>query len=221
MYQSFSIRNFRCFQDMSLPTLKRVNLIAGMNNVGKTALLEALFLSMGPHNAELPLRIHMMRGFEQFIIDPNEIWGWLFHNKNTESDILSRGTDNTRRSGSLRITLENPTSIDLPLGRSAAEPAGAAGALSTASGAVRKLLLEYHDATGQDHISQAFVTSDGTLKFEGARFSYDAVVFFLTAKSRTKEDPQWFSKLEEVGRQDELVRTLRLLDPRLSRLAIF
>ncbi len=44
MYRSFSIKNFRLFKDFRLDGLKRVNLIAGVNNVGKTALLEALYV---------------------------------------------------------------------------------------------------------------------------------------------------------------------------------
>ncbi len=41
MIQSFRVKNFRCFQDLTLKSLKRVNLIAGKNNVGKAALLKA------------------------------------------------------------------------------------------------------------------------------------------------------------------------------------
>ncbi|MBN1565485.1 MAG: AAA family ATPase, partial [Anaerolineae bacterium] len=43
MYTSFHIKNFRGFRDLTLDGLARVNLIAGGNNVGKTALLEAIF----------------------------------------------------------------------------------------------------------------------------------------------------------------------------------
>src|SRR3990172_1358460 len=46
MYRSFAIRNFRCFRDFRIGDLERVNLIAGANNVGKTALLEAFFVQL-------------------------------------------------------------------------------------------------------------------------------------------------------------------------------
>ena len=42
MYTSFSIENFRCFEDLTVEPLARVNLICGENNTGKTALLESL-----------------------------------------------------------------------------------------------------------------------------------------------------------------------------------
>ncbi|AIY89304.1 AAA family ATPase [Geoglobus acetivorans] len=44
MYKSFEIQNFRCFREFHIDQLRRINLIVGMNNVGKTALLEALFI---------------------------------------------------------------------------------------------------------------------------------------------------------------------------------
>ncbi len=46
MIQSFQIRNYRGFKDFKIDGLKRVNLITGSNNVGKTALLEALYLNV-------------------------------------------------------------------------------------------------------------------------------------------------------------------------------
>jgi predicted ATPase len=41
---SLEIQNFRAFQRLTIPHLARVNLIVGKNNVGKTSLLEALWL---------------------------------------------------------------------------------------------------------------------------------------------------------------------------------
>jgi AAA15 family ATPase/GTPase len=43
---SVEIKGFKGFEDFSLSGLKRVNLIGGKNNVGKTALMEALYLHL-------------------------------------------------------------------------------------------------------------------------------------------------------------------------------
>lgn len=64
MYKSFEIRNFRCFPRLTLAHLERINLIAGVNNIGKTALLEALFLHCGAYNPELTLRLNTFRGID-------------------------------------------------------------------------------------------------------------------------------------------------------------
>ncbi|REJ87178.1 MAG: ATP-binding protein [Planctomycetota bacterium] len=44
MFNSFYIANFRSFKELTIPNLGRVNLIVGKNSVGKTTLLEALWL---------------------------------------------------------------------------------------------------------------------------------------------------------------------------------
>jgi len=61
-YASFEVNNFRCLQKFRIEDLGQVNLIAGMNNVGKTTLLEALFLHIGSTNPELALRVDRWRG---------------------------------------------------------------------------------------------------------------------------------------------------------------
>lgn len=53
---SLEIKGYRCFEHLTVEKLGRVNLIVGKNNVGKTALLEALW-------------IYSRRGFFQFIFD--------------------------------------------------------------------------------------------------------------------------------------------------------
>ena len=44
MLDSLHIKNFRCFEDLTIPSLGRVNLIVGKNNSGKSTLLEAMVL---------------------------------------------------------------------------------------------------------------------------------------------------------------------------------
>ncbi|MCY3781011.1 MAG: AAA family ATPase [Chloroflexi bacterium] len=56
MYKSFRVKNFRCFKDLQINDLGRVNLIAGKNNTGKTALLEAISVYCGDRRARTLLR---------------------------------------------------------------------------------------------------------------------------------------------------------------------
>jgi len=52
MIEHLHIKNFMCFKALEIPTLKRVNLIAGKNNSGKTTLLDAVRIlrSDGKHS---------------------------------------------------------------------------------------------------------------------------------------------------------------------------
>ena len=60
MLKDLEIRNFRCFEQTKISGFERVNLIGGKNNVGKTALLEALFLIEVPEASRL-LELKMLR----------------------------------------------------------------------------------------------------------------------------------------------------------------
>src|SRR5215203_1856315 len=44
LLDSLEIKGYRCFEHLTIEKLGRVNLVVGKNNVGKTALLEALWI---------------------------------------------------------------------------------------------------------------------------------------------------------------------------------
>src|SRR5215467_3965749 len=96
MLTGIQIKNFRSFSDLEIGPFKRINLIAGLNNTGKTALLEAIFLVLGVKDR----RRHSQEGRNQPENLPNlfrvfspqadanrDFWLWLFHDKNQEKDI--------------------------------------------------------------------------------------------------------------------------------------
>src|SRR5262245_40807907 len=60
MIESIHIKNFRCFEDVELKNLTRVNIIVGQNASGKTALLEAIYLTIGV--PALTLKVRGWRG---------------------------------------------------------------------------------------------------------------------------------------------------------------
>jgi AAA15 family ATPase/GTPase len=81
MYISFKVKNFRGFESLEINNLSRVNLIAGLNNVGKTALLEALFLYGGAYNPALAITINNLRGIDTITIESatdKTPWGFIF-----------------------------------------------------------------------------------------------------------------------------------------------
>ena len=57
-----TIKNYRLFQDFTIERLARVNLIAGRNNVGKSALLEAAYLVGTQNPRDVLLYILTARG---------------------------------------------------------------------------------------------------------------------------------------------------------------
>jgi AAA15 family ATPase/GTPase len=85
MLHDITIQNYRCFQDFHIDNLARVNLIVGMNNSGKTSLLEAVYLLVNQGEIQrslielLKIRGEIEKGLkpssanEFFLMDSEEI----------------------------------------------------------------------------------------------------------------------------------------------------
>ncbi|CAB5503119.1 AAA family ATPase [Bathymodiolus thermophilus thioautotrophic gill symbiont] len=84
MCNSFFVKNFRAFEEIKIPRLAKVNLFLGKNSVGKTALLEALYLHLHPNKIRAIQDIlvkkdeHLSDGGERSSI--GSIVRHLFHN---------------------------------------------------------------------------------------------------------------------------------------------
>src|SRR5438270_13612276 len=81
IWQNFTVKNFRCFSGVLLNHLARVNLIAGKNNTGKTALLEAIHIQSYPENCKLLFDIHSRRGMAEGPPYDAESAQWLFYDR--------------------------------------------------------------------------------------------------------------------------------------------
>jgi len=88
MIQKIEIHNFRCFEETKISGFKRVNLIGGKNNSGKTALLEALYLN----NSQTPFNVvelRRIRGERLAFLKafPENAWNSLFFNQDKDKCI--------------------------------------------------------------------------------------------------------------------------------------
>ena len=61
MFERINVRNYRGFGDVTVGGLGRINLVAGRNNAGKTALLEAVWLLCGAANARMAINSRVVR----------------------------------------------------------------------------------------------------------------------------------------------------------------
>ncbi len=123
MLKSARVSNYRVLDELSIDHLSRVNLIAGRNNAGKTSLLEALFLLSGAGNPQMALNSNVIRMPDLPMSGTPEIlretyWKPMFTKLDTDRVIEIEGVHAIRGPLNLRMLLERPTVVELPLGDS-------------------------------------------------------------------------------------------------------
>lgn len=219
MYKSFSVKNFRGFDDLHIEPLGRVNLIAGRNNVGKTALLEALFILQGATNPELPIRMNMWRHVPPSK-EPIEGWGPLFRNLDLGAPIRISSVDLENRTRKLVIEFVEAKESVIPLvpPTEVSAPAGATGPFE-ARVEGGELVFVCTDELGKTVRGRALLERDG-VRIERPQEGYVLPGIFQAARREAPEDAERFSRLEVEGRQEQVLSALRIIEPRLKRLMV-
>ena len=93
MIEKISIQNFRCFGNTTIEGFKRINLIGGLNNSGKTALLEAILLNSSLSVQSVVL-LNQLRSDALYVKEfPEYTWDNFFLNQNKEKDIMIKIDD--------------------------------------------------------------------------------------------------------------------------------
>ena len=237
MYTSFSIENFRCIKDLTIEPLARVNLIAGKNNMGKTALLEALWMHSGPNLPDLGLRLAGFRGIPGQ--GPGRLMHDLFYNFDPETTIslLANGDKNIDQS-TLKVRLrprDSSVVTTVPAPNSPYEPPRGSQESNISAVSNTEIVLDYADEEGRNYVSVGWwVRSEGlqigpnlpfaiggeTIASHQARMPTRPSAVFLSARQRPgpEEDVQRFGKAELEGYANRIADCLKRLDARIERL---
>jgi hypothetical protein len=189
-----------------------------MNNVGKTAFLEAIYLLLGGQNIELILKIQSFRGRSLFQGDPTAIrdavWAPLFFNFEMDRPFEIEGTvDNGAIVRSVFEFAQAPFVIRPASDTLGIEP--------TLGGLGHQLHLSHQSIDGSTF--QATLT----IGEKGFRIEPSATVPFLPGyfvSSRPLptpiEDANLYSQLQAKEEPEEILAFLKLLEPRLKRMAV-
>lgn len=88
MITKLNITGFKGFAQLKLPKLSRITLLGGRNNVGKTSILEALFMFHDRLNPQMILRQFAWRGVGAIAFDPDSMWAPVFYNYDIHKKIV-------------------------------------------------------------------------------------------------------------------------------------
>lgn len=221
MYSSLSIKNFRGIESLQLEDTRRINLIVGRNNAGKSTVLESLFLLGSATNTAAALSIAQLRDPETLKAD--RLWRPFFHNADPGTPIEVEGQWNyqPRRLKISAIKAEPGSASADPKVPSAARVATISDSLT-----IGGLALVLSNGDG--------VQSEGTIKIPPGSHNMASTsgsngpdtgilpTTLVSARGWTSmpDIARQFSDLVKIKQEDSVVEALKSIDTRISRLDV-
>ena len=169
---------------MTIEPMAQVNLVAGQNNVGKTVLLEALWLHSGPNMPELGHRLARFRGIAA--PDPKRLLDDLFYDfDSTQTISLSARGDWNDKPRTLTVKsqpLDRATVATQVANGSSLPPRGSQEPDVTAVSSSR-IVLEYTDEARDSYTSSDYwARSEGLQVAMGPNLQVTGEVSILSHK---------------------------------------
>lgn len=222
MYTSFTAQNFRLFANLTVEPLGRINLITGKNNVGKSALLEALWLYSAPTTARYTMVLNNFRGLSRFPADAKIIWDNLFFGFDTDREIMLQANARLADSYQLLVRLDPTTETRMSLsGNGDAEH----DRLATSKLDGRQLTYELVVLT-----SGQTIRSSGRVEGDEVIFSppspaltitpQDTVLMNARHRAPIDDTARRYSNIQRRLEEERIVQALQVLESRLKDIRI-
>jgi Predicted ATP-dependent endonuclease of the OLD family len=210
-YTSVEINNFRCIKNLCIEELGRVNVIAGINNVGKTTLLESLFLQIGNTNPSLALLIDSFRGLNILQEISGSRWRTLFwqFQETNPIKIISRNSKGSHRS--LTITL-------IPTSTTTLETIKTKGEVELVESLGKDLVFAYKEGTKKpvEVVGTPIVIKKGdivqvqlNIQPSPPPLSFPGIFISSRHQGNIREDTQRFSDLRVNGQDEPILLALK------------
>jgi len=217
MISKVALENFRCFQEFTLDGIRPVTLIAGANNVGKSTMLESIFLFVGRYTADVFSRLNSFRGIQLAELSPQMVWEPLFSNMDTSKNISIIVTNNNESqavvfskddSFSLSSVQEAPLPLNIP----------GIGTPFANSYPLKIMYKDTHNDVAHFMLSVAGISLIPQKPISGV----PPHTFYISSRINFPHTlaPELFSIIEIAGNKSKCVEVLKLLDDRIKDLSV-
>ncbi|MEY2879830.1 MAG: hypothetical protein RLZZ15_2210 [Verrucomicrobiota bacterium] len=212
MYTKLEISWFRAFKSLTVAPLNRLNLIAGDNNIGKTGILEAIYLAHATDTQRLQALPSLFRRTQDQGANPDRsqdvsdnFWLWLFHKRNVQ--------------GQWRITLRAENGGVESEGRLANTSTGGIVDYS-ATMPPETMLYDFSYGEIGAHPRHDYYRLRGglTLLGDGSSIPQPIITAISTRFGPPADDAELVNSISVRNEKEELIEYLRLIEPRLTKL---
>ncbi|MDY7010293.1 MAG: AAA family ATPase [Planctomycetota bacterium] len=219
MIQDVEIRNFKCFKSLYLPELSRVNIVGGANNVGKTALLEALFMFHDRRSPGIFLKHFHWRGLDLVRSDPEAVWAPYFY----DFDLGHPFEIKLKRDGEIETAKYEFNPVFSPMRSNGASSQESEGPVNTREESpLGSVGITYINSDGRKTVAHSYM-EDNQAKLEfGSSQPYARSAFLVPARNRppAEEEAKRLSKVKELKKDKMVEDFLQIIAPGLSDLQV-
>jgi predicted ATP-dependent endonuclease of OLD family len=224
MLQSLHIKGFKGFKDLQLRDISRVMLVGGKNNVGKTSLLEAIFLFYDTADPGMLFRHLGWRGLDIPLTDVESLFAPIFIGFDIRQKIFFEVTESIHKA---KMTIKSdplPASVEIPGSGEAAAPLKT----DTTTATSYRISIRYETLDGTREEVFIVVRQTATnvnIQFEPhpvnivpADMQHPVIFFPLRLNLNSSEDARRFGQLDINRKTDRVVNFLKILEPQLDGL---
>ncbi|MDD5091641.1 MAG: AAA family ATPase [Candidatus Wallbacteria bacterium] len=232
MIKKISIKNFKCFDSFEAEGFSRINLIGGMNNVGKTALLEALMIFQDEIFAWKKIQtMYDVKGLTYPAPAPELLWFPLYHNFRIDESIKIKADLNLLVIE--YIQNDNPEMYTPPVNQLVnnlitAGSSETAGSYFGGKNGINEK-LHFNLLKGNDTFHWCYTINQNPNNHWAVTDTYYPLMnssvkapesVYITSASRINEAvvSNWFGEIDKSKKADKVVEYLKLIEPRIASL---
>ena len=212
MFRNLRISNFQGLKSLSLEETHRINLIAGRNNVGKTTLLESIYVLSGWGNPDLVRNVNLHRGLAPAMDSPEALrnfwWKPLFSTFDIDKTVEISGYFEGLGKLDLKIALSEAKPTEVPPDRSAMKPMTGIADRNT-------LKLQFTDESGCS-FKGCIRATDQRLQADQPNVAPKFPVVFLSSRAGSyQEDAIRLGQIRMREQRDFVVEAMQKIEPSL------
>lgn len=221
MITKLNIDGFKGFQQLELSRLSRITLLGGRNNVGKTSILEALFMFYDRLNPQMILRQFAWRGVGTIAFNPESMWAPVFYNYDLDRKInISAVVNGSEEKMTVRF---NPHYVPSSIQANITSPGLKPKQIRTDQEPEPSYALDiiYNSGKMKKQTAHLVMGVDGIgIHIDKAKIEQRHATFLAARGSiNPSEDAQKFGQLDIIGKQEKIIDFLRIIEPNLKTLS--
>lgn len=213
------LKNYKNFELLKLDNLKRINVLSGKNNTGKTSVLEAVFMFYDRASADLTFKSSIWRGVRNIELTPSHLWQTLFHdfdlNKVIEIEVKDSGHTGLARYAHIKDALQK---ISTPVSNTFNNKIITSGSDNIAE-SLKATYLD--DGVSSGETSFFIANNQINMNINHLKTSKKETTFlYSAARGNGIDDAARIGKLDIESGLGELVEYLKIIEPRLRGVSV-